>query len=149
GGVDLHASAERLDTQVLGQDHGQRVRFLAGGAAGAPDADGAVRPAAGEYARNDLRRQVVPRLRVSKEAGDVDEDRVEEEAELLRMGLEVALIAVVRIHADGLLPLLDTTHQARPLVGGEIEAARALQVFEQRLEPRVIRAHRPLRSSPA
>ena len=147
-GVDLHPPAERLDPEMLGQDHGERVGLLARRAAGAPDSDGAVGPAAGQDAREDLRRQVSPRLRITKEARDVDENGVEEQAELLGVRREVGLIRVVRLDADRLQALLDTAHEARPLVGGEIEAAGALQIVEQSLEPVVIRVHRPLRSSP-
>ena len=44
-------AAPSRNTQEVGHGHGQRVRLLAGGAPGAPDADGLVRPPA----RDDLR----------------------------------------------------------------------------------------------
>ena len=148
GGIDLHPSTERLDAELLGQDHGEGVRLLPGGAAGAPDPDGAVRAPTGEDARDDLRRQELPGLGIPEEARDVDEDGVEQELELLGMRLEIAPVLLVRRAAHGLQALLDAAHEARGLVGAEVEAAGGLQVVEERLDALVIRAHRPLPSPP-
>ena len=95
GGIDLHPPPERLDAELLGQDHGERVGLFARRAAGAPDSDGAVGSAAGQHVRDDLRLHVSPHFRIPKEARDVDENRVEQQAELLGMRREVGLIRLV------------------------------------------------------
>src|SRR5262249_40897834 len=120
-----------------------------GRTAGAPDPDGAVGSATCEDARDDLLDQEIPRLFVAEEAGDVDENGVEQKTELLGMRLEVGLIVVVRVDIHGLQALLDPTHETRALVGGEIETTAALEIVEERLEPLLIRANRPLQSSRA
>ena len=96
GRVDLHALAERLLAERLGEQHRERVGLLAGGAAGAPDADRLVAgfPRAGSAA---TRPQVVPRRLVAEERRDVDEERVEELRELLGMDLEIVEIIRVRV----------------------------------------------------
>src|SRR5439155_9616774 len=102
--------------------HRERVRLLAGGAACRPDADAAVLPPLGD-ARDDLVRQVVPRLLVAEEARDVDQDRVEQRGELVLAFGEEALIVLEGLDPDGLHPPLESAAEAGPLVAGVVEAA--------------------------
>ena len=138
GGVDLDALAEGIHAYGLGEHDGERVGLLSRGAARRPNAHAVVAALRGEQARHDLLAQVVPRRRVAKEGGDVDQDGVEEVREFLGMHLEVvAVVAVVR-HRQRLHAPLDAPHQARTLVAGEVEAALLLQELQQRLELRVV-----------
>ena len=89
GGVDLHPVPELVGPEHLGQQHRQRVRLLAGGAAGAPHPDRLRRALAGEQRRETSRAQELPGLGVAEEAGDVDQDRVEQRGELVGVDLEV------------------------------------------------------------
>jgi hypothetical protein len=130
--VDLDPLTEGLPAHPLGQQHGQRVGLLARGAAAAPHADGVLllRREPGQ----DLLTQVLPGVRIAEEPGDVDEDRVEQLAELLGMDLEIVQVVGVFLEAQGVQPLAHPAHQARALVGAEVEASAALQIGKQRLK---------------
>jgi hypothetical protein len=52
------------------------------------------------------------------------------------MDFEIIHIIAIALDIDGLQSSLNATHQARTLVTAEIEAARALEVLEQRFERR-------------
>ena len=79
-------------------------------------------------------RERVPRALVAEEARDVDQDRVEEVRELLRVHLEEVVIFVVARDPDLVHPLLHAAHEARSLVAREVEPAVVADVVEQRLE---------------
>ncbi len=136
GGVDLDPVAERPDADRLGQDHRQRVRLLARGAAGAPEPDRPVGGLARDQAGDDLLGHRLPRPRVAEEGRHVDQDRVEEVRELVGVDLQVVDVVGVALHADHVHPLGDAAHQARPLVPREVEAAGAAEVLQQQLEVR-------------
>src|SRR5215472_1274336 len=87
GCVDLDPASKLFDAEMLGQEYGDRVRLLAGRTSGAPHADGRLGTAGRNDARDDVGRDEVPRLRVTEEAGNVDEDGVEQQAELVLMRL--------------------------------------------------------------
>ena len=78
GAIDLDRVGVGRLAEVLGQEHGDRIRLLAGGAARAPDAQTATLRRVVDEPRNDVVGERFPRVRVPKERGDVDEDRVEE-----------------------------------------------------------------------
>src|SRR5206468_10326640 len=114
----------------------------------APDADRAVLGALDDLREHALL-EVFPGIRVSEELRDVDEDHVEEEAELLRMDLEVVEVLLIALDAEHLHPALEAPRQRRALVPAKVEAAAALQMGEERLELLVGRpgAHPALISS--
>src|SRR5439155_9471677 len=141
GRVDLHAPLEPRLAERLGQQHRDRVRLLARGAARGPDAKRRLVLAFVEQARDDLVRDDLPGLGVAEEAGDVDQDRVEELGELLAVLAEVVAIRLPVGCADRLHPLLEPAHQRRAPVAGVVEAALVADVLEQLLELRVGRAH--------
>src|SRR5262249_19047782 len=134
GRVDLDALAKRLRTERVGEQHREAVRLFARGATGTPDADRSGAAATVEDARDDVGCEEFPGLRIAKEARDVDENRVEEQREFLRVRLEVVAIAQVFVDAGRLHALLHSPPQAGSLVRGEIEAAAAPQVLEQLFE---------------
>src|SRR5436305_3549299 len=133
GRIDLHAALEVLDPECLGEDDRQREGLLARRAAGGPDAQLLV-VARDEQSRHDDLAQVVPRELVAEEGSDVDEDRVEELDELVRVLLEQRAVLVVAGSAARLEPLVDPPREARLLVAGEVEAACIPDVRQQRVE---------------
>ena len=135
GSVDFDAVAELIHPQVLHEDHGEGIRFLAGRTARTPHPDGAVRLGIGQDAGDDFGGHESPRLGVPEKVGDVDEDVVEEQTELFRMILQVALVLLVGGSAHDLQAFLDSPDEARPLVGGKVEAARLLEVLKKLLHP--------------
>ena len=87
--VDLHALAERVDRRGVREDHARRVGLLSRRAAGAPHPEWLVLRLALDELRHDFLREEVPNGRVTEERRHVDQDRVEEERELLRVQLEM------------------------------------------------------------
>src|SRR5207248_7189764 len=127
GAVDLHALAERVGAHRLGEEHGDRIGLLAGGAAGGPDAHEVVRALRLQELRHDVGLQEIPRRLVAEERGDIDEDGIEELHELLGMDLEVFDVAVEAVDAGELHAARDAAYEARSFVTGKVEAALLLQ----------------------
>src|SRR5881397_441567 len=90
--------------------------------------------AAGHDLRDDLLAQICPGVAVAEEAGDVDEDRIEQLAELVRAGLQQVAVIEIGGGIDHAHPLTDPPSQRGALVAGEIEATRIAHEGEQRLE---------------
>ena len=85
-------------------------------------------------ARDDLLGDVVPRAPVAEEAGDVDQDRVEQPRELLGVAGEVLAVGLVALGADDVHPLLEPPHEGRALVARVVEATGVANELEERLE---------------
>jgi hypothetical protein len=134
GGVDLDAVQIRVAAQQLREDHRQRVRLLAGRAAGTPHPDRLVVRLARQQCGKGGLAQVLPGGRVAEELRDVDEDGVEELLVLVRVDLQEVLVVAEAVDLHLLHPAPDPPLQARPLVAGEVEPAGALQEAQQRLE---------------
>jgi hypothetical protein len=111
GRIDLDALPESVAAEGLEEQHCHGVRLLSGRAAGGPHADRLLVALGLEDGGEHFRRKQIPRLLVPKEPGDVDQDRVEELGVLLRMGLEVVLVVLVRRGPDRLHPLLEAAHE--------------------------------------
>src|SRR5205085_1723182 len=81
-----------------------------------------------------------------EETGDVDQDVVEELREFALVHLQEVPVRGEVVQAHDLHALADPSGQARLLVPREIEAARVLDVLEQRRQSlvRLGRAHRSL-----
>ena len=79
---------------------------------------------------------------VAQQAGDVDQDGVEQLRELPRVGLQDLHVALVVVDADGLHPLEDAPGQAGSLVPAEVEVPPLVHVVEQRLQLAVFRRSR-------
>ena len=134
GRVDLHPPAEVVLPERLGQEDGDRVRLLPRRAARTPDAKGLVGALPVDDAGDDGLGQVVPSGFVAEEPGDVDEDGVEEQGELVGVHLEEVHVLGVGVDPHLGQSLVDATLQARPLVPGEVEPAGGLDELEQGLE---------------
>src|SRR5919198_13774 len=134
GGVDLDPLGVPLQPQRLGKNDGGGVRLLAGGAARAPDPHGLAGRYRSDQRRKDVGDQVVPGLLVAEEPGDVDADRVEQLAKLVRVDLEVVLVVREGLDADLLHALADAPFQARALVAREVEPTVELQELQQVVE---------------
>ena len=128
-GVDLDPLVELLRSQGLGQQNSQSVGFLARGTACTPDPDGLVCGLARNDLGEDIFTQIVPRLGVAKEAGDVDEEGVEEEGELFGVYLQVVLVLAKTLYAYFLHALAHPAYQAGRLVASKVEAAAPLDEF--------------------
>jgi len=132
--VDLDPGQELLLAERLGQQHGQRVGLLARGAARRPDPDPRVGGPGRDQGGDRRLAEVAPGGGVAQEPRDVDEQRVEERGELVRVDLEeVEVVAVVgdphRVH-----PLGHAPPEGRALVTREIEAPLLPHVVQHRLE---------------
>ena len=78
--------------------------------------------------------QVVPCIAVAEEFGDVDQDLVEEDAELFGVDLEVVMVGAEIVDPQLGASLGNAAHETGAFVAGEIEPARVAQVLEQALE---------------
>ena len=80
-------------------------------------------------------RHEVPRRRIAEEAGDVDQDRVEELRRTRRDRLRAAPGSSAKVSSPtASIRFCDPPQRLGALVAGEVEAAVELDVFEQRLE---------------
>ena len=87
-----------------------------------------------QQARHELLAHEIPDVRVTEETGDVNQNRIEKLREFVGMHLKVIRVVgevreVHRFHA-----LADAPLEAGALVWGEVEAAHALQILQQRFE---------------
>src|SRR5439155_13504404 len=81
-------------------------------------------------------RDEVPDGGIAEEARDVDQDRVEELRELVRMLVEIRLVVGIRLDPERLHALGETAGETRPLVAAVVEASSLPDVVEQLLEGR-------------
>src|SRR5207245_9289926 len=86
GGIELDPLEKALLAQRLAEQDGRRERLLSGGCPGAPDPDVA---ALGDNPGQDVLGHVIPGLLVAEEIGDVEEDLVEDDGELVDVDVEV------------------------------------------------------------
>ena len=126
--VDLDAILVLL-AQNLREDHGQSVGFLARGTTCTPYPEGLVCGLAGNELGEDLFNQIVPRLGVAKEGGDVDEEGVEEQGKLFGVYLQVVLVLAKTLYAYFLHALAHPAYQAGRLIASKVEAAAPLDEF--------------------
>ena len=134
GRINLDTPAELFEPQGLHQQYGERVRFFAGGAARAPQADRVLRMLGVQQARHELLAHEIPDVRVPEETGNINEDRIEQQREFVWMHFEVVRVVGEVRHVHRFHALADAPLQAGALVWGEVEAARALQIVQQRFE---------------
>ena len=148
GCVDLDAVAELGEAHQLGQHDREGVGLFTGRAARAPHAQRLAHRLPRQQCRQYLQAEVLPGLGVAEEAGDVDQDRVEQRRELVALQLEAVEVVDVARDPDLGHPPVDAPHQAGALVTGEVESPAGLHVLQQRLERRVRLVHPPLRAAP-
>src|SRR5205807_70837 len=85
GGIDLDVVLAQLISEMLSQKNGHRISLFAGGAAGAPHAEGIGLAAMAGEPRQNLLAQDVPSRWIAEEAGDIDQDGIKKLIDLLRM----------------------------------------------------------------
>ena len=107
GGEHLDPVAKLVLAEGLGEQHRDRVCLLAGRAAGRPGADRLLGALAVEQRRNQVLGDVAPHGWVAEEPRHVDQDRVEELAELFRRDLESIEVCLVVLDPDLLHALPD------------------------------------------
>src|SRR3954467_15428060 len=134
GRVDLDSLSEIVRAERLSEQHGQRVRLLAGGAARTPNAKRFVGGPFGQQCRNGLVLDEFPCWRVSEERRDVDQDGVEQRGELVSAGLQKIEVVLVALASDLVHPVSHAARQRRALVSGEVETPLIAHVAQQGLE---------------
>src|SRR3954447_382440 len=134
GGVDLDPLPEPVFAHRLGEEDRGGVGLLARGAARTPDPERAVVAVLGDQLGKYRLGQVRPVLRVAEEPGDVDQDGVEEDGELLGMELQVLDVADVAVDSHLLHALAYPALERRALVSREVEAAVVLEKLEEHVE---------------
>ena len=122
GGKNLKLDVALRLTDGFAEQHGERVRLLAGAAAGNPDAQGLVGRLPIDEIGNDVLRQEVESLSIAKEVGDIDQQVAGEKiafAGVAVENLQVALHAIGFDRGHGHAPL-DPALQGAGLVQPEI-----------------------------
>ena len=136
GGEDLHVRSRPRTRQLLRDQDRDAVGFLAAGAARCPDADLVARALGGKQRGNDLAPQEIERLRIAKEAGDVDEEVAEKKLRLVRLAAQLREIFLACHGSDHLHAALDAAKHGRALVLAEIVAESHAQ-FAANLEQEI------------
>lgn len=133
-GVDLDAVAVTVWAQRLREQHRERVRLFPGGATGTPDSNGGSWLLIRDHLRYGAGPQILPCIGIAEEAGNIDQDGVEERGEFLAMYLEVVEVLTVASDTDLCHPPIHPAGQAGALVAGEVKAAAVLEVGQKCLE---------------
>ena len=129
-------------SMLLLEQDGDGIGFLAGGAAGHPDADRGARGLAGKEPRDDLFLERLEGLRVAEEIGDADQQVAKERLHLGRGLLQIADVLVQPFDlVDGHAPL-DAAVDGALLVLGKVVAGLGAQQDEDLLQ-RVSRPWEP------
>ena len=131
GAIDLDVDRCRPVAEPFGEQQRNRVRLLTRGAAGRPHADGLGRGGGLDQPRHDVLAEELPGRRITEEARDVDEDRVEEPLGLLGMPAEVLDVGVGVGDASLRHPGLDAAGERRHLVIAEVEMMLGAELLEQ------------------
>ena len=120
------------------EGHRQRKRFFAAGAAGHPGAQLSPGRMRGEQMRQDLVAQHIPDRRVAEEAGDADQQFLEQQVDFLRVLAQVAHIVGDALELmDGHAPL-DTAIEGVFLVEREIVPGTRPQQYADLVEPALL-----------
>ena len=142
-GVAVNVSGEDLQGQMgarlqlfqrLLEDDGQRVGFLARGAAGDPRAQSAAVLPAREQRRQEFIAQLRPRRRFAEEAGHADEQLLEQQITLLRIFAQIPDVMAELADLMQAHPPLDAAVKGVALVKREVVAGLAAQQEEDFFE---------------
>jgi hypothetical protein len=118
--LDLEGAAARR--QALVEEHGDRIRFLAGRAAGHPDPDVLVGVGAIDQLRDDPMLERLEGFLVAKEASDADQEVLVERAELARIAADLLDIGVDVERPVERQAALDSARDRAGLVVREVDA---------------------------
>lgn len=102
-GVDLDAIQAFVETECLREHDRKRVRLLTAGTTGTPHPDLVLGGNVGDHLRHDLALEQGPCLRVPEDRSDVDQNGVEQGAELV--GVRLQEVLVVRVVVDTGIPI--------------------------------------------
>ena len=137
GGEHLQHRRRIEAAHVLGEEHGDRVRLLAAGAGGDPDAHLVARVLAGEDDRQ-LRFEGVERLAIAEEVGDADQQVFQQRTGLAGVGAHEVQVGGQRVDAVDAHPPRYAAQDRRPLVVAEVapgvDAHEGQQLAQRRLE---------------
>ena len=135
GGIDI--GREYLDPgrigqriRVFGEQHGDRIGFLAGRARGHPGAHLIVAALAREQRRNDFLLEGFEGRTIPIEMRDADEDVLQERLQFLRTFAQQLRIGAQLRHAMDRHAPADAPAQRRPLVVGEVMARAGPEMRE-------------------
>src|SRR6266566_1727580 len=144
GGIDLRSLPVLRDAKRFAEQHGDAVGLFARRDARTPDADRLGWCLARNDPGQDFLLQVFPRLGISKVAGHIDEDGVEEGGEFVGVRLQVFEIIGIVLDAHLRHPLGHPAYQRRPLVAAEVEATGIPNVLQKacKVGTRRLFAHR-------
>ena len=144
GGEDLQVEAcrGREFLQHFAEDDGERVGLLARGAAGRPRPQHGALGVGGQQRGEDLGAQLLPDLGVAEEAGDADQQLLEQEVGFLRVVAQVAhevadVGELVQPHAA-----LDAAVERALLVVREVMAGACAQQHQHLRQPALVGVRR-------
>src|SRR5690242_11154142 len=131
GGIDLNVVIAQFIVQEIADQNGQRVRFLAGGAAGAPGAKGIAGFERAQQGGKGFGVERFPGLRVTKEFRDIDEDCVEQQVNFARVLMKLLQIFRVVVGVDLRHAFADAALQGGGFVAPELEITASRQLADE------------------
>ena len=127
GGEDLDARHDIEPVHVLAQQDGERVDLFAGGAAGDPDPHDIVGAALLKELGHDHLGELLERLGIAKEVGDIDQQIAKQRAHFVLMTTQVFDIRFQIVDLHHLHAPLHAPHKGLGLVAAEVVADLAAQ----------------------
>ena len=134
GAVDLDVVVVLRPAQTFGDQHREGVRLLARRAARAPQAQAVRRGRLLDQHGEDAFANEPPGLRVAEEAGDVDQDDVQELGVLVPVAVEVADVGLEIGDADLVHPAAHLPEERALPVLSEVEVVLEVQLVEELAE---------------
>ena len=129
---DPDGPLRQLVAEGIRDEDRERIRLLARGTAGRPDAELAPAGArVGDHGRDHDVAQVVEQLRVAEELRDLDQEVAHEPAVLVGVPVHVAHVVAQAGRVGRRHPALQPAQDRRSLVGAEVDAALLSQVLEE------------------
>ena len=134
GREDLEVPFSLRPVELLDQHHGQRVCFLAGGAAGHPDADRRVGLHLAHQGLDRLRLEDLPRFALPEEGRHTDQHVLEQGFDLVRVGPQQLEVVGTPFHVLEDHSPLDAAHQSALLVAAEFILDAVVQERQDSIE---------------
>ena len=137
GAVDLDVVLALRAGERLRNEHRERVGLLARRAARAPEAQAAGRGGLPDEVGQDALADDAPGVGVAEEAGDVDQDDVQELGELLVVPVEEPQVVLETVDVDLAHPPAHAAQERALLVLPEVEVVLEVELVEELAEPGV------------